>query len=91
MTLPSAIIFTFVSMMVTVGYMEKVLNKKINLDLRIAKTKARLNAESGVAITLAGPTDAGQFVPGLGSSSWPPDTFDSAFESEYADLFLYVG
>ena len=41
MILPTAVIFTFVSMMVTMGYMERVLNKKINLDLRIAKTKAR--------------------------------------------------
>ena len=39
----------------------------------IAKTKARLNAESGVSITISGPTKDGSFVPSIASSIWPPD------------------
>ena len=81
MIIPAAVALTFGTMLLTVGYMERVLNKKINLDIRIAKVKARLNAESGVAITIAGPTDNGNFMPSLGSSDWPP--FSSDDQSEY--------
>ena len=52
--------------------MEKTLQKARNLKIRIAQEKARFNAFSGVAITIAGPTDAG-FMPALASTDWPPD------------------
>ena len=71
--MPAAIALTFGGLMLSVGYMEQLLNKQIRLDIRIAKIKARFNAESGVAITIAGPTDNGQFAPSLGSSDWPPN------------------
>ena len=90
--LPTAVLFTFVSMMVTVGYMERALNKKINLDLRIAKAKARLNAESGVAVTISGPTDNGEFMPSIGSSYWPLDTDDdSGGNADIIDIETFEG
>ena len=69
MILPTAAILTFSTMLLTIGYMERLLNKKINLDIRIAQAKARLNAESGVSITITGPDE--RFDPGIGSSKWP--------------------
>ena len=93
MILPTAVIFTFVSMTVTMGYMERVLNKKINLDLRIAKTKARFNAESGAAITISGPTASNQFMPALGSSDWPPATYvdTEVFDVDVTDNETFPG
>ena len=78
--MPAAVALTFGTMLLTVGYMERVLNKKIKLDIRIAKVKARLNAESGASITISGSTDDG-FVASLGSSDWPP--FSSDDQDEY--------
>ena len=70
--MPAAVALTFGTMLLTVGYMERVLNKKINLDIRIAKEKARFNAESGSSITISGDVESG-FVPSIGSSSWPSE------------------
>jgi len=93
MIMPVAVALTFGTMMLTVGYMERVLNKKINLDIRIAKTKARLNAESGVAITIAGPTGNGSFMPSLGSSDWPlvSSSDENAYDSGIIDTDTFPG
>ena len=91
--MPAAVALTFGTMLLTVGYMERVLNKKINLDIRIAKTKARFNAESGASITIAGPTDNGDFMPSLGSSEWPVITSgdESEYESGIVDTETFSG
>ena len=49
--LPTAAVFGMVGMLITVSYMSYALNKKINLDHRIANTKALYNAESGLALS----------------------------------------
>ena len=91
--MPAAVALTFGTMMLTTGYMERVLNKKIILDIRIAKAKARFNAESGTAIAIAGPNEDGSFPPGIGSSDWPVTSVDgeNIYESGVLDIETFPG
>ena len=72
--LPTASVFSLVGMLVTISYMSYGLNKKINLDHRIANTKAKYNAESGLAITYQQ----------LSSSEWETDYDSTTFQGEFA-------
>ncbi len=78
--LPAATALSFGTMLLTIGYMDRLLSKKVNLDMRIATEKARLNAESGVSITIGGPADT--FAPGLASADWPSQIDDFEYDLE---------
>lgn len=85
--LPTAAVFTVVGMLTTVSYMSYALNKKINLDHRIANTKALYNAESGLAVSYQW----------LSSSNWESDYDSTTFQDatinsnmgSYEDIILY--
>ena len=47
--LPTAMIMGVAGMFITGSYMNHALNKKLNLDFQIAQTKAKYNAETGLA------------------------------------------
>ena len=87
MMLPAAAVLTFSALILTLGYMDRILNKKMDIDFRIAKVKARLNAESGIAITISGPTENGLFVPSIGSAAWPviSDEDIDVYEANFID------
>jgi hypothetical protein len=49
--LPFSAILTFIGTMLITSYMGIAINKRINLNYKIAQTKAKYNAESGIALT----------------------------------------
>ena len=71
--LPTAAVFSVVGMITTFSYMSYALNKKINLDHRIAKTKALYNAESGLA----------KSYQWLSSSDWESDYDSTTFQGDF--------
>jgi len=72
--LPTAAIFSVVGMLTTMSYMSYALNKKINLDHRIANTKALYNAESGLALSYQW----------LSSSNWESDYDSTTFQGNHS-------
>ena len=72
--LPTAAVFSVVGMLTTMSYMSYALNKKINLDHRIANTKALYNAESGLAMTYQW----------LASSNWESDYDSTTYLGNYS-------
>ena len=71
--LPTAAVFSVVGMITTFSYMSYALNKKINLDHRIATTKALYNAESGLA----------KSYQWLSSSDWESDYDSTTFQGDF--------
>ena len=90
--LPAAVLLTFSATLITLAYMDRMMDKKTDIEYRIAKAKARFNAESGVSITISGPTEGGTFVPSLGSSDWPSISGDGdVYEAAYEDMETFSG
>jgi len=75
MILPFSVMLTFIGTIFVASYMGLVLNKNLNLDLRIAQSKAKYNAESGIALTYT--TLASGDWGGTGSDLIDTETFHS--------------